>query len=329
MSPELPSPSPADSSTIPSAAPPVGTDDALVPPPLGGLQPPPIPAPRPPLWPALVIGPLTIGAATVLAGIFTFIAIAISGGMKEIVGGGDIASEMNAAAKNLFATPLGATLLILPGQLVFLGGAIAATMLSPVPWKERLGFRHSRLPIWSWPILAIGTNFIAILAGLTVAKLFPENLQQLEFFNEVARAGGPGVAVFNMLMLSLLPGFGEETLFRGYIQTRLLQRWAAPVAIGVSSIIFAVAHFDPVHILAVLPIGCWLGVVAWRAGSVFPGMVCHAVMNGVSLIGVRLTDPSDNREFGFETAITLGVTGIAFAISLAIMARYGKAPTGN
>ncbi|MEO8352850.1 MAG: type II CAAX endopeptidase family protein, partial [Chthoniobacteraceae bacterium] len=294
-------PSPEDLPAVPSEPPPVGSGEALVSSPFGDLQPPPIPAPRPPLWPALVIGPLAIVAATILAGIFTVIAIAISGGMKEIVGGGDITAEINAAATKLFATPLGALLLILPGQLVFLGGAIAATMLSPVTWKQRLGFTRSRLPIWSWPILAIGTFFIATIAGFAVERMFPDNLEQLEFFNEIARAGGPGIAIFNTLMLSVLPGFGEETMFRGYIQTRLLQRWAAPAAIGVTSVIFAIAHFDPVHMLAVLPIGFWLGTIAWRANSVFPGMVCHAVMNGVSLIGVRLSAGSDDREFGMDT----------------------------
>ena len=82
------------------------------------------------------------------------------------------------------------------------------------------------------------------------------------------RAGVPARGVGLRRARLVLPGIIEEHLFRGYIQSRLLQRWPAWVAIGVSSVLFALFHMDPIYVVAVLPQGIWLGALAWRTGGV-------------------------------------------------------------
>ena len=46
------------------------------------------------------------------------------------------------------------------------------------------------------------------------------------------------------------------------------------------AVIFAAFHGTPLWAIAVLPLGLWLGVLAWRTGSLLPGMVCHGFING-------------------------------------------------
>jgi membrane protease YdiL (CAAX protease family) len=99
------------------------------------------------------------------------------------------------------------------------------------------------------------------------------------------------VAVPFVLIIALLPSFMEELLFRGYIQSRLLQRWPAWVAILATSTLFALPHVTPSAVVLVFPLGLWLGVLAWRTGSVWPGIFCHAFVNGtwnVWQVGRRL-----------------------------------------
>jgi membrane protease YdiL (CAAX protease family) len=85
-------------------------------------------------------------------------------------------------------------------------------------------------------------------------------------------------------VVGLAPGIGEELLFRGYTQTRLTHRWGRRVSIAVTSLLFAIIHFDLVQGTFVLLLGLWLGVVTERAGSIWPAIVCHAVNNSLSTL---------------------------------------------
>ena len=64
------------------------------------------------------------------------------------------------------------------------------------------------------------------------------------------------------------------------MQTRLLERWPAWVAILVTSAIFGVFHVMPHAVVNAFVIGLWLGVLAWRTGSIWPSILCHAFING-------------------------------------------------
>jgi membrane protease YdiL (CAAX protease family) len=99
----------------------------------------------------------------------------------------------------------------------------------------------------------------------------------------------------------ILPPLFEETLFRGYARTRLVESYGPMGAVLVSSLLFMLMHghfyaTDPlkpltlvVNIVAVI---CW-AYAAYRTGSIVPGMVAHAIGNmpwprTVGVIGVLL-----------------------------------------
>lgn len=80
----------------------------------------------------------------------------------------------------------------------------------------------------------------------------------------------------------LLAPFFEELIFRGILFTTLRTKFSFPLSMGASGLIFALAHgYGLIAFLTVL----WSGLLwAWayeRTGSVIPGMVAHAVNNGV------------------------------------------------
>src|SRR5690606_18245349 len=99
------------------------------------------------------------------------------------------------------------------------------------------------------------------------------------------------VSIPFLLFISLAPGFVEEVLFRGYVQQRLLSRWSAWVAIIASSVVFALFHVTPHAFVLTFPLGVWFGWLAWQTRSVWPGIVCHAFVNGswnVGQLGMKL-----------------------------------------
>jgi membrane protease YdiL (CAAX protease family) len=92
---------------------------------------------------------------------------------------------------------------------------------------------------------------------------------------------GPVAAIPFVMFIALMPGFGEEMLFRGYIQRRLLQRWSPALAILVSSILFAIVHVMPHAVVFAFPVGLWLGFIAWKTGSIWPTILGHVLINGI------------------------------------------------
>jgi membrane protease YdiL (CAAX protease family) len=94
----------------------------------------------------------------------------------------------------------------------------------------------------------------------------------------------PGFVIF-----AVLPGLFEEGLFRGFVLTGLLARWPVRWAVMTSAAMFAIFHLDVAFFVLVMPLGLWLGYVAWRSCSIVPGMICHAILNATMFTAALLT----------------------------------------
>ena len=86
-----------------------------------------------------------------------------------------------------------------------------------------------------------------------------------------------------VLVVSLGP-LVEELLFRGVLLSALMQRWGSVAAIGLSSLVFALAHLPGLDWQVVaLPDLLLLAVaLAWlrlRSGSIWPSVVGHSANN--------------------------------------------------
>lgn len=76
----------------------------------------------------------------------------------------------------------------------------------------------------------------------------------------------------------------EELLFRGFLLSTLERTTQITKAIFISAVIFAAVHFNPWWFLTIWIIGILLSLLAWRSGSVFPGMIVHGINNGVAIL---------------------------------------------
>lgn len=289
----------------------------------------PGPMPTPPvvprIWPTLAVALGVIPVAAVMAGVAIVTALILDGKAEILRGVGGQEALMQWLGE-FAATPLGFAVMIAPGQLVFAAAAIVPAILSPRPAYQRLGLGRGRLPLWSYPVLMLATPLIGLLGYLLMQLMPEESSDQLEFLYGMFTKPTGVFAVVIVVSLTVVPGFIEESLFRGYIQRRLLKRWPPIVAIGFTSVLFASAHLDPHHALMVLPLGVWLGVVAWRAGSIWPVILCHFFGNLVGVLNARLSGDSADMQFTFDapTIGGLAVVGTAFVASVFVLVRCGK-----
>ena len=76
----------------------------------------------------------------------------------------------------------------------------------------------------------------------------------------------------------------EELLCRGVLLRGLLRRHGAWTAALVTTLVFALFHLNLTQGLLALPFGLGLAWLALRTGSVIPGMVAHAAVNGSSVL---------------------------------------------
>jgi uncharacterized protein len=146
--------------------------------------------------------------------------------------------------------------------------AIRAIGRATLPWPAYLCF--------AWATLAV-----LWLGGLLgQAGMWLTGDWESEMFSELYKSMTWPSGIAFVLFIALCPAFVEELFFRGYMQRRLLARWSPAAVIPLVAVIFAAFHGTPVWALSVLPLGLWFGILAWRTGSLWPGIVCHAFVNG-------------------------------------------------
>lgn len=84
---------------------------------------------------------------------------------------------------------------------------------------------------------------------------------------------------FFVLVLSICAPIWEEVLFRGFLLPSLTRYLPIGGAIVVSSLIFALVHFQPQRLLSLAFLGMILGCVFVRSRNLLPSMLLHSLWN--------------------------------------------------
>ncbi|MEZ6235345.1 MAG: CPBP family glutamic-type intramembrane protease [Phycisphaerales bacterium] len=162
-----------------------------------------------------------------------------------------------------------------------LQAAIAVLMLC-LTWPQvRASF--TTLPRWTWFAGAaaggLGTFVLATL--LILPWQWALGAEELRY-SDPFLAAGMGWAVV-VASIAIHPAIVEEAAFRGIIQgslQSLLRPWEAIV---VGAVLFAILHLSPAAFPHLLIMGLALGWARERCGSIYPGVVLHAVHNGLCI----------------------------------------------
>lgn len=269
---------------------------------------------QPPLrvWPSILALMGILPLTAVVAGLLLAIAAEAEGALS--FDGGAFEDWL----EKLQDSPGGVFLLLLPSQLVLLAAAFAPASLSRLSWRRRLALDT---PPASGKVLAaslLGTLGVAYSNGWLVTLVFPEPSEAIESLTRMFIEPGGLYGVLLVVVLSVVPGVCEELFFRGYAQSRLVARWGGWRGIVLPSLFFVLLHLDPQHMLNILPIGFWLGFVAWRTGSTWTSVLCHAfnnfVMISIAKVALALADPSELENTRSELDAPTVATSLAGAV---------------
>ena len=88
--------------------------------------------------------------------------------------------------------------------------------------------------------------------------------------------------------------FYEEIMFRGFLLPSLTRYFPVWGAIGISSLIFAVAHLNLSEVLPLTVLGIVLGIVYTCSRNLLSSMLLHSLWNSGTLISLFLLGSSNN-----------------------------------
>lgn len=264
---------------------------------------------RPRVWTVFLMFALGL-AAIVFVGVVvpSFIVVAEAGGQV-----GDKAEFVQALAQSI-QQPRVLLTVGAASQATLLLAALCGAILSPVPVVRRLRLNPSTLSFLGYLIVPIGGFAISVLFSQIVSLLHIETGGNLKVFAEAFRKLSPIEVAMAVLIVGIMPAFAEEFLFRGYMQTRLVQRWGRWVGIGITALLFGIMHMDPLQSPFALGFGFYIGYVVEKSGSVRPGMACHAFNNALQVILGRYAESGGGEQPQAAPAQSAVIALIAAAV---------------
>ncbi len=142
----------------------------------------------------------------------------------------------------------------------------------------------------SWPVVS---STVIFSVGLIIWVDEFDRLASLiftppDFMNEMGvllQFDSFGMALFIIFGIVILAPFGEEILFRGFLQKFLEEHWQDVTrAVLVTSLFFALIHLNPFWLIQIYILGVMLGYLAWKTGSIWAGFILHVMNNFLALM---------------------------------------------
>lgn len=223
-----------------------------------------------------------------------------------------------------FPTPFGFISVVGPIQVSLLVLAVVAAAISPQKTFARLGFVRGCLPWRLLPLLMLSGFAIRAFETLLVTLVFAGPSEQAIAMRRafIELSGWSAVAV--MLCGSILPGLCEEAIFRGFVLRGLLRRLNPWLAVAIVSVGFAAIHPGLYIAVLVFPTGVWIGIVAWRTGSLWPAIIVHVFFNLADSCLERMTSDPTKLHFlqpSLLSGVVLLVSVAALVASIRILTR--------
>jgi sodium transport system permease protein len=123
----------------------------------------------------------------------------------------------------------------------------------------------------------------------------------------------------------------EELLYRGILFSSLRRRLKPVPLTIVIALLFSLYHFHPYRMILIFPLGVLLTYVVLRSGSIYLSMLCHFIVNTISLVLItRLHEvcfPAIryNEEQGFSVTIVIAAV-FFFVVGVVLLEQHAKGP---
>ncbi len=173
---------------------------------------------------------------------------------------------------------------------VFLASAVLQVLILAIPpaiyarARGRKFFSHMRLKLFKAvdiPLMIFALGFMMFggsMISFYIYRVAPEFFGTSSSAMLAQGSGSAGAVIYALVSVAILPAVTEEFLFRGIVATEY-ERNGVALAVVLSSLTFALIHFDLVRIPVYFFNGVILALVMYATRSLFASMVVHAANN--------------------------------------------------
>lgn len=194
-----------------------------------------------------------------------------------------LTAPLIAVFSNSFALLIGEVLMIVPA-LIFIQRQklplLATFRIKPVKAKLALATTFLFIPIF------IVTDELDRILQL----FFPMPQEWLESLTDLVQFSNALDGTVIVLAAVIVAPLAEEMLFRGLVQHTLEKYREPAIAIVLTSVLFALVHFNPWTAIQITMLGLVLGYMTWKSGSILPAVILHGLNNLFSLVLMNSND---------------------------------------
>lgn len=187
-------------------------------------------------------------------------------------------------------------------------------------------------------IMTLALAFASDIVNYANYKLTTKTPGMARFYDLISEAmksmtGGPVWA--SVLLVGIMAPIFEEWLCRGEVLRGLLRRMKPEWAIVISALFFAAIHGNPWQALNAFLIGCVLGYVYYKTGSLILTMIIHATNNTAAVVLANIDslkdvdyfiEIMDKTTYGILILLSLVIVAAALIVFKNIPLRY---PSGG
>lgn len=133
--------------------------------------------------------------------------------------------------------------------------------------------------------------------------------------------------IFNLLVLAIVAGLGEELFFRGCIQQIMKKIFVNHhAAIWITAIIFSAVHFQFYGFIPRVLLGALLGYLFMWSGNIWIPVIIHTLHNAINVVltylyyGSSEYEQMENMEFG-QNALIIVISFVLSVVTLFMIYR--------
>lgn len=93
-----------------------------------------------------------------------------------------------------------------------------------------------------------------------------------------------GDLLWQLLVVAVMAGFGEELLFRGTLQSIISSKGRIQLAIWITAFVFSLIHMQFYGFIPRLLLGAWFGYLLLWSGSIWVPVAAHFANNAISVV---------------------------------------------
>ncbi len=177
-------------------------------------------------------------------------------------------------------------------------------------------FRFRKVPanvLYISVIIGISLSVVGDELDRIIQIILPTPDFLLEFMDSMhAETAMDWVLLF--IGVVLFASVSEELVFRGFLQVSLEQKGDVTRAVLLVSLAWTIIHANPYWAVPIFVMGVIIGFLAWRTGSIVPGIIVHGINNFLSLLNYNLQPEMEWYLMGDHVAPMIVIPALAVLV---------------